>query len=218
MIGQNRKPMKISLIAMSGSGKSYWSQNLARQGFEHFDCDRMIASRLGPELTRSNGAVMSLGEWMGFPFQAGYLERETRYLDHEKKVLQEIFEAIESSPGEATSNVVIDTTGSVIYTGKQFLDQLRRRTTVVHLESPLAIHNQMLQAYRANPRPVLWQGKFVAKPDEDPNDTLARCYPELLAERERLYKRLAHVTIAYHHHRKKDWEVGDFLAAIKTGR
>ncbi len=203
---------------MSGSGKSYWSAKLAQQGFGHFDCDRMIASALKPELTPSDGTVMSMGAWMGFPYQPGYLERESQYLAQEKKVLQEIFEAIDSRPGQPVSNIVVDTTGSVIYTGKKYLDRLRRHTTVIHLEIPLAIHNQMLRAYLANPRPVLWQGKFVKKPDEKNEDALARCYPELLAERERQYKRFAHVTIAYKNHRQKGWGVADLLDAVKISR
>ena len=54
--------------------------------------------------------------------------------------------------------------------------------------------------------------------DEDIEDTLARCYPKLLAQRERRYAQLAHVTIAYSNHRKKDWGVTDFLDAVKMGR
>ncbi len=199
---------------MSGSGKSYWSAKLAQQGFRHFDCDRLIASRLEAELTCSDGAVVSMGEWMGFPYQKGYREREAKYLAYEKKVLREIFETIQSA-GQPSSNIVIDTTGSVIYTGKKVFDQLRRHTTVVHLQIPAARHDQMLRAYLANPRPVLWQGKFVKKPAETIEAALARCYSELMAERERLYEQYAHVTIAYHRHRNQNWKVADFLDAIK---
>ncbi len=42
---------------------------------------------------------------------------------------------------------------------------------------------------------------------------LARCYAELLAERERLYKRYAHVTIPDTQYRKKGWKAADFLEA-----
>lgn len=210
--------MKFSLIAMSGSGKSYWSTKLANRGFRHFDCDRMIASKFGPVLTRSDGSVLSLGEWMGFPYQLGYQKREAQYLEYEKKVLQEIFAAIESDPVNPESKIVIDTTGSVIYTGNEFLDKLRRFTTVVYLKIAFEMKDQMLRAYRADPRPVLWQGKFVRKPQEKIADALARCYPELLAERERLYKRYAHVSIPYSQYRKRGWGVADFLDAIEMRR
>lgn len=207
--------MKLSLIAMSGSGKSYWSAKLAKRGFRHFDCDQMIAAKLGPALTRADGTVLSLGEWMGFPFQQGYRERESRYLAYEKKVLAEIFAAIKDEPADAHAKFVIDTTGSVIYTGKKCLDQLRQLTTVVYLEIPFEIKDQMLTAYRADPRPVLWQDKFGPKPDETNEDALARCYSELLADRERQYKRHAHVTIPYTQYRKMGWKTVDFLDTIK---
>lgn len=210
--------MKFSLIAMSGSGKSYWSAKLANRGFRHFDCDRMIASKFGPVLTGSDGSVLPLGEWMGFPYQPGYQKREAQYLEYEKKVLQEIFAAIENDPVNPESKIVIDTTGSVIYTGNEFLDKLRRFTTVVYLEIAFEMKDQMLRAYRADPRPVLWQGKFVRKPQEKIADALARCYTELLAERERLYKRYAHISIPSSQYRQRGWGVADFLDAIEMRR
>jgi shikimate kinase len=207
--------MKLSLIAMSGSGKSYWSAKLATHGFRHFDCDRMIASKIGPALTCADGSVLSLGEWMGFPYQPAYRKREAQYLACEKEVLRDILAAIKGIDDDPSTNIIIDTTGSVIYTGNNLLDQLRQLTTVVYLEIPFKIKDKMLQAYQADPRPVLWQDTFVRKPHEENAVTLARCYAELLAERERIYKRFAHVTLPYSQYRKKGWEAADFLAAIK---
>ena len=209
--------MKLSLIAMSGTGKSFWSAKLATHGFQHFDCDRMIASKLSPTLTRSDGTVLTLGEWMGFPYQPGYQQREAQYLDYEKEVLREILTGIVNNDDDPNANIIIDTTGSVIYTGNKLLDQLCQLTTVVYLEIPYKIKDQMLQAYQSDPRPVLWQGKFVRRSHEKMAAALVRCYAELLAERERLYKCYAHVTIPYALYRKKGGRVVDFLAAIKNG-
>ena len=217
MARQIDKPMRLSLIAMSGSGKSYWSAKLAQLGFQHFDCDRRIASKLGPVLTGADGKLRSLGEWMGFPYQDGYPDRENQYLVYERQVLAEIFAAIQNETLDPSSKIVIDTTGSVIYTGETCLDQLRRLTTVVYLEIPFEIKDQMLAAYRTDPRPVLWQGQFIRKPREKNMEALARCYAELLFERERKYKHSAHVTIPYNQYRKRGWRAADFLAAIKMG-
>jgi hypothetical protein len=63
--------------------------------------------------------------------------------------------------------------------------------------------DRMLQAYRDDPRPVLWQDQFERKANENNRDALARCYAGLLARRERLYKRCAHVTLPYAQYRKK---------------
>ena len=208
--------MRLSLIAMSGSGKSYWANQLAESGFRCFSCDEMIAPKLEAELGRSDGTVMAMGQWLGFPYSSGYSERESKYLNYEKQVLTEIFKIIERDDCDPDGNIVIDTTGSVIYTGQQILHTLRRYTTVVHLAVPPEIQDQMYQAYLENPRPVLWRGKFFKMPNEKNEEALARCYPDLLAYREDLYKRLAHFTINYDKYRRPGFTVTEFLDEIRA--
>jgi len=72
--------MRLSLIGMAGSGKSYWSRKLAEHGFRRFCCDDMIEAKLAPELTRSDGTMMKVAEWMGFPYGPHYQECESQYL------------------------------------------------------------------------------------------------------------------------------------------
>jgi len=206
--------MRLSLIAMSGSGKSYWANQLAGNGFKCFSCDEMIASILSDELVQPDGSVMQLGKWMGLPYQKNYLERESKYLANEKQVLKEIFKIIENNYCDPKSNIVIDTTGSVIYTGEEILNKLRKYTTVVYLATPLQIQGQMYRAYLARPRPVLWRGKFSKKTHEKNKEALARCYSELVTYRERLYKHYAHITIDYDRYRKKGLNVTDFLREV----
>ena len=206
--------MRLSLIAMSGSGKSYWANQLAGNGFKCFSCDEMIASKLSDELIQPDRSVMPLGKWMGLPYQQNYLERESKYLATEKQVLKEIFKIIETNYSDSSSNIVIDTTGSVIYTGKEILNKLRKYTRVVHLATPLHIQDKMYQAYLARPRPVLWRGKFSTKSHEKNKEALGRCYPELVAFRERLYKHYAHISIDYNRYRKKGLKVTDFLREV----
>ena len=206
--------MRFSLIAMSGSGKSYWANQLAGIGFKRFSCDERIASKLSDELVQPDGSVLQMGKWLGLPYEQNYLQRESKYLENEKLVLKEIFEIIENNYSDPESDIVIDTTGSVIYTGEEFLYKLRRYTTVVYLETPPQVQDQMYRAYLARPRPVLWQGKFNKRSHEKNKEALARCYPELVAYRERLYKHYAHITIDYDRYRKKDLNVTDFLSEI----
>ena len=208
--------MRLSLIAMSGSGKSYWAKQLSGIGFKCFSCDEMIASNLSDELVKADGSIMPMGKWMGLPYRQGYLERESKYLAHEKQVLGKILETIDKNYGDPERNIVIDTTGSVIYTGEEILNKLRNYTTVVHMETPPRIQDQMYQAYLTRPRPVLWQGKFCKKPYEKNKEALTRCYAKLLAYRERLYKQYAHLTIEYDRYRKKGLNVIDFLKEINS--
>jgi shikimate kinase len=206
--------MRLSFIGMSGSGKSYWSAKLAQKDYRHFCCDAMIAIKLAPGLIRPDESRMTMGEWMGFPYQPQYAEREARYLTHEMAVLEEILMCIERELGGCEWDVIVDTTGSVIYTGQELLKKLRRYTTVVHMATPPEVQERMLELYLANMRPVLWQGMFEQRPGETNEAALARCYPKLLASRERLYEQLADVTVGYDERNREGFGVDELLQVI----
>ena len=206
--------MRLSFVGMSGSGKSHWSARLAQRGYRHFCCDALIAAKLAPELIRPDESRMTMGGWMGFPYQPQYAEREARYLACEMSVLEEILACIEREVGGSEWNVIVDTTGSVIYTGQELLNKLRRYTTVVHMATPPEVQECMLELYLANMRPVLWQGMFEQQSGETNEAALARCYPTLLASRERLYERIADVTVGYDERSREGFGVDDLLQVI----
>jgi shikimate kinase len=209
---------RISLIGMSGAGKSHWTQKFSEQGFTPFYCDDLIEKKIAHELELPGGGAASVGEWMGFPFQKTYQERETRYLECEKSILSEIFDLIRNGRNGMRKKLVIDTTGSVIYTGDQLLKTLRLLTTVVHLEVPDEIQEQMLSAYLNNRRPVLWREFFQKRADESTDEAIARCYPHLMRCRERLYRQHAHVTIHYEDYSRSDFEAADMLEIVSSQR
>lgn len=193
--------MLIALIGMSGSGKSLWSGRLAEKGFSRFCCDDLITERLSGELQRADGSRMELGEWMGFPFEEGYEQREELYLAREKEVLAEVLDWIESRSAPCSAaeiNAVVDTTGSVIYTGESLLGRLKSLTTIVSFTSPAEVREAMLRQYLANPRPVLWRGLFSRKAAESNEKALLRSYDLLLESRERLYHELADIELDFH--------------------
>lgn len=208
--------MRLSLIGMSGSGKSRWAGRLAEHGFRRFCCDDLIAAKLAAELGMPDGRLMSLGEWMGFPYEPQYPEREERYLACEIEVLTECLDWLNGPPSTEDEDVVIDTTGSVVYTGESTLERLRRLTTVVHVATPPEVQEQMLRAYVANQRPVLWRGLFSKRTGESSEEALARCYPGLLSSRERLYERYADVTIDHYRAIESGFGVPDLLRLIRT--
>jgi shikimate kinase len=210
--------MRLSLVGMSGSGKSFWSGKLSRSGFRRMCCDDLIAARLVEELGSKRGGIATVGRWMGLPFEPHYREREAAYLGCEMEVMNQILVEIDTGDDDPEENVVIDTTGSVIYTGESTLTKLRRCSIVVHLSTPIEIQKMMLEAYMKKPRPVLWRNMFAQRPDETTEQALARCYPKLLSSRERQYEALAHVTISYYKHRMAGFGVAEFLssAGIKT--
>lgn len=213
-VGKSFQAMRLSLIGMAGSGKSYWSMKLVEHGFRRFCCDDLIAAKLDPELTRPDGTTMELGQWMGFPYEPHYRERESKYLAYEIEVLTEILEYLESRKSNPEEKIVLDTTGSVIYAGERILRRLRRYTTVIYLSIPPEVRGQLLKAYVSNPHPMLWRNVFSKDPDETEQEALARCYPRLIVARERLYDHYANVTIDYYRRREEGFGVSDLLNAV----
>ena len=199
---------------MSGSGKTYWSLQLVKLGFSHVCCDDLIAEKLAHELRRPDGKAERLGEWMGFPYELHYRERESRYLACEVAVLTEIIQDLEIRGRHVDDDIVVDTTGSVIYTGEEILTRLRRYTTVVHLATPPEIKERMLRKYVANPRPVLWRDKYNKQSEETGEEALRRCYSTLLFSRERLYETYADVKIDYYARGDEAFGARDLLRAI----
>jgi len=205
--------MRLTLIGMSGTGKSQWSKRLQKAGFRRYCCDAMIAAKLDHELRRPDGSEMPMGAWMGFPYQEGYPAREARYLACEIEVLHAILDKLEQT--DETENVVLDTTGSVVHTSADLLKRLRRSTTVAYLSVPSKQRQALLRAYMAQPRPILWNGIYQPQPGESHEAALDRCYARLLAKRERLYRRYANVEIDYEHRCQAGFSVADFLRAAQ---
>lgn len=207
--------MLIALIGMSGTGKSHWSIKLSEFGFKRFCCDDLITHKLASELKRSDGTSVDLGTWMGFPFDPGYEEREARYLACEIEVVTEVLDWIERNAGRENSrDIVIDTTGSVIYTGETLLDRLRTLTRLVHFVTPVEVRDALLRKYVAKPRPVLWRGIFARKEGESVEESLRRSYYDLLNVREELYGALADVKVDFFTRRHPEFTVPDFLALL----
>ena len=208
--------MIIGLIGMSGAGKSSWASRLAAAGFTWLHCDELIAEKLRANFDVGAGSVHDLGHWMGFPYEARYAQHEAIYLASETEVLGTIAEDI--ARGQyASADLIVDLTGSAIYVDPEVLSRVRQSATIVYLAVSPKLHDRMIQDYIANPRPLIWKGFYRPLPHETPAAALPRCYPHLLADRERLYAELSHVTIADALHRSPEFDVGSFLQYVERG-
>jgi shikimate kinase len=188
---------------MSNIGKTHWAERLAAErGFERIDCDQMIEDRLGSELTQLGyKGIAGVAKWMGQPFDPQYAETSQAFIDHEKAVMEEVLRRLHFSPRD--KQLVIDATGSVIYTGDDIIEPLRSFTRVVYLEASRAHVKEMLARYVSDPKPLVWgDHAFAPGHNEKPEETLKRCYPDLLESRARRYAKMAHVTIPFEQHRK----------------
>jgi shikimate kinase len=206
--------MQIGLIGMSGAGKTSLALKLAAAGFEHIDCDRLIAAKLSAELDQPLVTVDDLGAWLGFPFEAGFRDKEARYLECEIAVLREIADRLAHANGHE-QNLVIDMSGSAIYIGKARFFKLRRLMTVVYLAVPREAHARMLQEYLRRPRPLIWRGHFRPVPGETQAAAFARCYPNLIAFRERRYEAFSDLQLDLQPHQRSELGVESFLRFVR---
>ena len=186
--------MRLALIGMSGSGKTFWTKRLAEKGTPAIFCDDKIEQRLAPRL-RPGGysGINGVAAWMGWPDSPTYAEREVEYLAEEIHTLDEILNELEEKPEKS---LVLDTTGSVIYAGNHLLMRLRRQMTIVYLAVTQQERQLLIERYLNDPKPVLWRGAFQAKRGETPKETVARCYPALIEARRRSYETLAHCALS----------------------
>ena len=186
-------PLRIALIGMSGTGKTFWTKKLAESGIPAISCDDRIEQKLAPRLTAGGYVgINGVAAWMGWPNSSTYVEREAEYLAEEIHTLDEALGQLEKQPEKP---LVLDTTGSVIYAGNHLLMRLRRQMTIVHLAVSAEELQLLVERYLSDPKPVLWRGAFLPKHGEKPRETLARCYPALIEARRRSYEALAHCTL-----------------------
>lgn len=186
-------------------GKSYRSAQLAELGFKTACCDDLIAAEIA-ELLPSRD-VGGLAAWMGQPYAPGFAEREAEYLSLEERVTSQVLVTVDG-------NMLIDTTGSVIYLPPSMLGQLTARTFVVYLESSPEARQAMFEIFLQDPKPVVWKDSFRQKEGETERDALIRCYPELLTYRADQYRVLADVILPYSVARDPHSSGEQFLAAI----
>jgi hypothetical protein len=214
MLTQHHARLRLALIGMSGAGKSFWAKRLAAAGYPAVCCDDRIEQKLASRLASGeHSGISGVAAWMGWPDDSAYAEREAQYLAAEIAVLEEILGDLERHPDQS---LVLDTTGSIIYTGNHLLLRLRRQMTVVYLAESSQEQGLLIERYLNDPKPVLWRGAFQPKPGETPRQTVARCYPLLIDSRRRSYEALAHCTLQVADLHSPPMEVQSFLEQVQA--
>jgi hypothetical protein len=187
------KPLRLALIGMSGAGKTYWTKLLSAAHYPVISSDDQIEQRLAPILQQGGfHGINGVAAWMGWPDSPTYAERESQYLSAEISSVGEVLTGLEKNP---QSELILDTSGSVIHVGNNLLFRLRKLMKVVYLAASAEEQQLLIQRFLDDPKPVLWRGAFQARPGESPQDTVARCYPALIGARRQSYEALAHFTL-----------------------
>lgn len=192
LLGSNK--LRISIIGMSNVGKTRRARSLVADpalNFMFLNGDDLVEAKLKPWLEgKGFKGVDGVAAWMGQPYEKRYAETQQLFLKFEEEAMNEIDYSVRN-------NLLIDTTGSVIYLPASALQQLKNNTLIVYLEATEDIKRLLFEHYISNPKPVIWGGSFNKLSGETDLDALKRCYHKLLEFRANRYSALADVTIPH---------------------
>jgi len=174
--------LRIALIGMSNIGKSYTAQRIARaDGFACYEVDAQIQAKLGKD------TMGDMADWMGHPFTDGYGDKEAEYLSLEAGF------SLAAAQGEG--NLVLDTTGSLVHIPNEDKTSLNNRYLSIYIKASADDIDTLLDRYFKYPKPTIWGDCFHLIEGKSNLDSLLDCYPHLLAQRAKLYAKLADITI-----------------------
>ncbi|MFA4873537.1 MAG: AAA family ATPase [Patescibacteria group bacterium] len=201
-----RNQLAITLIGMSGMGKTYRSLQLASLGFLRLSSDDYVSAHLG---SLPGTGTAGVAAWMGQPYESQHAVRSAQYLALEEESIRTFLTA-------HRTNTIIDTTGSFIYLSPRTIEHLKQQTLIVYLEANQSIKDRLFHIYTTDPKPVVWGDRFHRLPDESDREALRRCYPELLTYRSARYAAIADVTLPYSVARDEQSTGEIFLKEIQT--
>lgn len=186
--------LRISVIGMSNVGKTRRAKSLVSDpelNFLWVCCDDLVEAKLSPFLEgKGFRGVDGVAAWMGQPYEARYPETQGMFLKFEDEAMSEIDYSL-------PKNIIVDTTGSVVYLSQKALQRLKEKTLVIYLEATEDIKKLLFELYISNPKPVVWGGSFGKRSGETGSDALKRCYPKLLEFRAARYAELADIAIPH---------------------
>lgn len=203
----------VTLIGMSGVGKSHISSKLEEWGWTNYSCDHLIGTKyLADQVEGAVSAdnILNLSEFVGQigdPARGGvgleeFRRRQKMYYDAECAVLQDLPAALEGVSG----HFVNDSSGSLCEVeDESILQAVGEKTLFVYLRVRQADHAEILERAIQYPKPLFFppaffderltafQKKFEIESVEeiDPAVFLSWVFPYLFESRLPKYKALA---------------------------
>ena len=151
----------ITLMGMSGVGKTHLSRHLAEWGWVHYSCDVEIGRELlGEEIQAKN--LSRLTEFLGLPGDPAkggialeeFKRRQSLYIAAEIIALDALGNVIPKAGGR---HLVNDSTGSLCeITQEQVIKDLAARTHIVYIESSPQEVDELLRRAQVNPKPLYY--------------------------------------------------------------
>jgi hypothetical protein len=229
----------VTLMGMSGVGKTHWAWAFEKAGFYHYNCDYLIGVLLKDELIKADCGEVALDDLdplSNFIGQVGkdklsleeFKRRQKLYIEAEAQVLRDMRVAMQKHD----KPFVNDATGSLCEIDDPALyAQLAQDTVFVYIKAGPEHEAALVEQAKLEPKPLYfpakefdaWLAEYMAEKnvaavDEmDPNDFSAWVFPRLFRSRLPKYEALARqygVVIAADDARRMK-TVEDFLSAIE---
>jgi hypothetical protein len=169
----------VTLMGMSGVGKTRLSSMLAEQGWVHYSCDYLIGTKYMRDALAANAAniskkdISNLSAFIGKPGDpakggldlAEYKRRQSLYYEAECQALRDVSVAIRDA---GTRNFVNDSTGSLCeIRDEKIIDEVGRQTLFVYIKASMEDEKKVLERARRNPKPMYFPpGRFDEWLDE----------------------------------------------------
>lgn len=210
LIKQNK--LVLNFVGMSNIGKTYWSKKLQSVGFQHINCDDLIEEKLAAVLGELGySGIEDVSRWMGQPYDERFFVNQNKYLSLEREVMEKIFAQVKNGNH---GNIVIDTTGSVVHTGKNLCERLKQYSMVIYIEASKNMKEKMFEQYLQEPKPVVFGDVYDQEDGETNMQALSRCYRKLLDLRSTLYAECADVIIP-REAIEENMSVHEFISLVK---
>lgn len=186
--------LNLTLTGMSNVGKSYWSRELKKIGWQRIWSDGRLQKKMQDVGVLQDATDEGLARWLGMPYEPGFDERQTQIIKLEAELFWEIARELEK---DGQGNRVLDTGGSFIYVGDELCTAFAKNSLMVYLEATPQMRAEMFERFMKFPKALIWQDMFEQKPGESAQDALTRCYPKLLETRAETYVKYADIIIPY---------------------
>lgn len=164
----------ITLMGMSGVGKTHLSGMLAGEGWFHYSCDCEIGTRyLGDEVAQTLGVentitaedISLLSDYVGSvgdPSKGGipleeFKRRQNRYFEAECRSLAELPQIVKRAHSDGYTQVVNDSTGSMCeIDDKILLDTIDENSLIVYIKANAEEEKAVLKRAQEYPKPLFY--------------------------------------------------------------
>ncbi len=170
----------ITLMGMSGVGKTYLSMMLDKQGWYHYSCDYEVGTRylsddiiktLSAECGKNIKNEITMGDLsqlskyvgrLGDPTKGGltreeFKRRQNQYYEAEKQSLRELKHAVKGAHKKGFTHVVNDSTGSLCEIGDDvLLDSIDENSLIVYIKASVDEEKDVLRRAQTYPKPLFF--------------------------------------------------------------